>query len=237
VVNFQPPRLSSSNIYVITSTIPIYEGRSFSGQFRGVLILNFLATTLNDDINNAKVLTSGYCYLIDTKSAAIISHPKSGKECSDIKCTEGFSNEEYNSFESQVLIPLRNNGAQSKSGLVYYKGGEKWSLTYSAVNFTSIHYTIFVTVPYSEVHDAARRTTNSIQNTLRNMIIIFVPVFFIFIVILSFFSRFIIFTIIDPVNDLRKILEAVLTGDLSKSVINNPSSKDMKILLDAFSKV
>jgi hypothetical protein len=46
-----------------------------------------------------------------------------------------------------------------------------------------------------------------------------------------------IFTIVDPVNDLRKILVAVITGDLSKSVINKSSSKDMKILLDAFSKV
>ena len=230
---FQKPRSSSSGIFVQTGILPIRS----KGVFVGVLNTNYLATRLSTVINSIRILSSGYCYLIDTNSSALISHPAITSTCNTILCAEGFSQSEYDSFANYVLQPIRGAGTLPTSSVIYTKRGNSWRLTASTVQFGTIHYAVFATVPNEEVEKTAVDTTRSINSTIVSMEIAFAFAIFGFFVILAIYSLRMVGVIVNPVNDLRAVFALVRNDDLSGSIPSQASSRDMKTLLDAVSKV
>ena len=69
------------------------------------------------------------------------------------------------------------------------------------------------------------------------MVIIFSCCIFACVVVLALFSRWMIELIVHPINDLREVLAFIRSNDLSRELPGRASSKDMKLLLDAFTKV
>jgi nitrogen fixation/metabolism regulation signal transduction histidine kinase len=66
------------------------------------------------------------------------------------------------------------------------------------------------------------------------MIIAFVFAMFLFTVAIIRLSVILIQAIVNPINELIQVLTLVTKDDLSGNVPSQASSKDMKILLDAF---
>ena len=232
-VIYQKPRSASSGIFVQTGILPIRS----KGAFVGVLNTNYLATRLSRVINSIGILFSGYCYLIDTNSSALITHPAINSTCNTIDCVEGFSQSEYDAFAKSVLQPIRAKGTLLTDSVIYTKKGISWRLTASTIQIGTIHYAVFATVPNREVEKTAVDTTNAINSTIIEMEIAFAIAIFGFFVILMSFSWKMIGVIVNPVNDLRAVFALVRNDDLSGSIPSQATSRDMKILLDAFSKV
>ena len=188
-------------------------------------------------INTNKILSSGYCYLIDSNSSVLISHPNQSPACPTIQCAEGFSISEYSAFQTTVLNPVRFTGDLSGSSVIYKKQGKLWRLTASTVTYGTIKYTVFATVPNSEIEKTSTDTTNSINLTVRTMTIVFAVCIFTFLVILVAYSRVMVTLIVNPVNDIRAAFLLIRNDDLTLDVPTKASSSDMKVLLEAFSKV
>ena len=232
-VLFLNPRLSSSSVFVQTGILPIRS----KGVFAGVLNTNFQPDRLSKVINNIGILSSGYCYLIDTNSSALISHPDITSTCNTILCAEGFSQSEYEAFKKSVLLHIHALGTLSTASVIYTKQGTYWRLTASTVQFGTNHYAVIATVPNREVEKTAVDTTKAINSTVISMEIAFVFAILGFFVILMLFSWKMVGVIVNPVNDLRAVFALVRNDDLSGSIPSQASSRDMKTLLDAFSKV
>jgi tetratricopeptide (TPR) repeat protein len=238
-VSFQYPRVSTSGKYVVTGVLPIKK--SSSGKAYGVLNSNFLVTSLSNEFNSVKILKSGYVYLIDTRNTSyLIIHPKATSTCSRVQCAESMSDSEYSVFETKVLLPIQNGASSKDISTTYTKKGKKWRLEYSSVTFENIHYTLIATVPQSEILEASKKPSDSINKSVTDMIIGFVFAVFFFIVLLLFVVRFLIRSIVNPVNNLRNTLQAIRNEDFSKNILQTTEavlSSDMKVLLEAFSRL
>ena len=218
-----------------TAYIPLRK----DGQFAGVLISNFLAARLSTVINSNTILQSGYCYLIESKSSIVISHPKITSSCRDISCVEGFSSSEYADFQKHVLNPIRLSGRlpASSASVNFMKQGRQWRIIASKVEFENIHYTVFATVPTSEVEKTSTDTTDAINRTVDVMIYVFSACILSLLLVLVLYSWLMISLIVNPINDLRAAFTLIRSDDLSSEVPTKASSRDLKILLGAFGQV
>ena len=216
-----------------TAYIPLRK----DGQFAGVLISNYLAARLSTVINSNTILQSGYCYLIESKSSTLISHPKITSSCRDISCVEGFSSSEYADFQKHVLNPVRLSGRLPASSVNFMKQGRQWRIIASTVEFENIHYTVFATVPTSEVEKTSTDTTDAINRTVDVMIFVFSACILSLLLVLVLYSWLMISLIVNPINDLRAAFTLIRSDDLNSEVPTKASSRDMKILLGAFGQV
>ena len=185
----------------MTVLSPIRSASTSYGKLHGVLSVNFLTQTLSDAINGLRILKSGYCYLVDTNSSAVISHPQLSAKCNTIQCVEGLNDPgEYLAFKQLFLNPLHNKASSVTNKAIFYKkNGKTWMLTCALAIFGTVNYTVVVTVPKSEVDQASTSTTDSINRTVVNMIIIFSFVIVFFLIALVLFSRVMVISILDPV--------------------------------------
>ena len=235
------PRISSNGQYVVTVFTPIRADGINNGNFYGVLNFNVLANRLSSAINTLKILNSGYCYLINSvNSSYIVLHPNAPSGCVYVSCAEGFSGNEYATFYQSVLLPIQSNVVEGSSLSVsnsYQKGGQTWRLAYAKLVTGSISYTLIATVLESDIMEASLLIQKSIDGTVVSMIVAFVFAMFFFIVILYFFVLYLIRAIVNPFYELTALCQAIISDDLSKDIPTAASSLDMKILLDAFSKL
>ena len=213
--------------------------KAIVGKSKGVLSVNILAQTLSNSINDLKVLKTGYCYLLDTNSSNVVSHPKLTANCYTIQCVEELNNpNEYMVFRMLLLNPLHEHPLSVVDKAIYYKkNGQTWMMTCALAIFGTVNYTVVVTVPKDEVDEATINTNNSINATVVDMIIVFSFVIVLFLVCLILFSYFMVISIVNPVNDLRGVLKLIRNDDLSSKIPQSASSQDMKVLLEAFSKL
>ena len=231
-VYFQVPSASLNSGIRQLGFIPVRN--TSSGMFSGVVSINYNSRKFAAFINQNRILSSGYCYVIDTNSSAIISHPNLSPSCVDLKCAEGFSDAEFSKFKSEFLLPLKLQSVDQSS---YTKGGSSWRLAATQVVFGTVHYTVVATVSNSEIESASQQTTNAINATINSMEIIFGCCIFACVVVLVLFTRWMITLIVNPITDLRDVLAFIRSNDLSRELPGKASSKDMKLLLDAFTKV
>ena len=211
-----------------TAYIPILKGDTFYG----VMTTNYLSSRLSNIINSLKILDTGYCYLIDATTSAVVSHPKLAEKCTTYQCVEGMSDSEFVEFNIFKYIQ-----SGSSSGEIYKKQGSNWRISASNVKFGPVYYTIIATVPNSEVEMVSTETNKSINKSVEAMIISFALCITAFLLILVYFSYWMIIQIVNPVNDLRDVFAMVRNDDLTGIIPTKASSKDMKLLLDAFSKL
>ena len=232
-VYFQPPKTNTYGSIVQTGLIPIQT----RGTFVGVVDFNYLTNRLSKGINSNPILSSGYYYMIDTNSSALINHPNFSPSCSNIKCAEGFSESEFASFSTSVLLPLRLHTIHSGSSVIYTKQGLAWRLTVSAATYGTIDYTVIGTVLNSEIEEASTATTQSINKTVVYMEISFAFCIFAILIILVLYSQKMITLIVNPVNDLRAVFTFIRSDNLTCEIPKKASSADMKVLLNTFSRV
>jgi hypothetical protein len=226
----------TSGKYVVTSVMKILLG----SEFFGVINSNSLVEDLSNAVNQLKILDHGYSYIIDAKNTSnLIMHPTS--QCGRIVCAEMFNSDtEYYSFQQSILLPIERiatTGLQEPVSDSYVKDGSVWRLSYSLVQVGSICYAVVTTVPNDDITASSRKVQKSIDITVTNIIIAFAICLSLFGLILIYFSRLMVREIVDPINELRRIASLLAHDDLSSAVPTNSSSLDMKILLDAFSKL
>ena len=128
--------------FVQSAFVPLRK----AGRFVGVhYLVKYLSSVINKNISDS----SRYCYLIDTNSSALISHPKLTEFCYNISCAEGFSTSEYTAFFSSVLLPIRNGSLSSHT--FYMKQGQSWLITGTKMEYGDVQYTVLATMLRSEV--------------------------------------------------------------------------------------
>ena len=217
--------------FVQTAYVPIKK----AGTFTGVINFSYLVSRLSNAFNKNKILSSGYCYLIDSNSS-LISHPKLTTTCTSIFCAEGFSSPaEYDAFASAVLNVV--DKLSPISSIVYKKGGKPWLLTATNIDYETIEYTVIATVPQSEVEKTSTDTTKAITGIVTTMTMVFVFTMLALVILLLCFSRNMITMILTPVNDLRASFLLIRSDDLGHEMPTKATSRDLKLLLEAFSKV
>ena len=231
LIAFQSFIYGYDNQLLQSAYIPIQK----AGSFIGVLNFNYLVSRLSVAFNKNKILSSGYCFLID-KNSSLISHPKLTTKCTTVLCAEGFSLSEYKEFQSKVLNNVVNPMA-TISSIVYRKGGKPWLLTLTNIEYETVQYTVIATVPQSEVEKTSTDTTSAIDNIVETMTIVFVFTMFVLVILLIFFSRKMIVLIVNPVNDLRAAFLLIRSDDLGHEMPTKASSRDLRLLLEAFIKV
>ena len=224
-VFFQDPNVSVNGGIRQLGFIPVRNASS--GTFSGVVSINYdNSRKFAASINQNRILSSGYCYVIDTNSSALISHPNLSPSCKDLKCAEGFSDDEYKTCD-----------LQSVDQTPYKKGGSSWRLAATHVVFGTLHYTVVATVSNTEIESTSRKTKEAINNAIFPTVIIFVCCIFAYVVALVLFSWCMIALIVTPIEELREVLAFIRSNDLSRELPSRASSKDMKLLLEAFKKV
>jgi nitrogen fixation/metabolism regulation signal transduction histidine kinase len=107
-------------------------------------------------------------------------------------------------------------------------------VAYAKVKYGTIRYQLIVTVPKSDVTKSSTEVQTSINTTTTAMIVVFVIIMIIFTIVIVLLSLSLIRAIVNPINELKEVLALVTQDDLSGHVPTQASSKDMKILLDAF---
>ena len=200
------------------------------GNFSGAVSINYNnSQRFSRSMNVHSILSTGYYYVFETNSSALISHPQLSPSCYDMKCAEGLSDSDYREFRKNV----------QKTSYTYDKRGIPWHLTATPVVFGTIEYTVVATVPSSEVEKASADVTSSITVTITNIEITFAGCTFVCILALVLFSWLMIALIVSPINDLRELLALLKNHDSSfkNKIPSKASSRDMKSLLEAFSKV
>jgi hypothetical protein len=235
-VFFQSPRVSSTNTFVQTAYTPIHQ----RGRFYGVLISNVLVERLVNEINSMKILNSGYCYLIEAATAKLVSHPQltlTNCVSLSIQCAEEFSDAEYAAFSQSVLFPLQNTGILSGFSEIYVKKGKQWRLSAQEITYGTIDYVIIATVPEYEFCKTSIEISNEIDKTVNLMIVIFAACVAGLLIVLVSYSHLMTISIVNPFEDLRKVLNLIRNEDLGFEMPTKASSSDMKVLLEAFAKV
>jgi methyl-accepting chemotaxis protein len=159
-------------------------------------------------------------------------HPKASGTCLEVNCAEGFSNSEYESFYNTVLVPIKTGATPASS---YTKKGKAWRISVISFTFATVKYTLMATVS----RDAILVASNAVQTAIKNSVITLIVLFAIgmFILAIAALELTIKMTraIVDPIQDLRYICTKLANNDYSCTIPTNPSSSDMKQLLDAFS--
>lgn len=231
------PRVASTNLLSITGGTPLRRGASSAGEIYGVFIVNTNIQALSDEINTIKILKNGYCYLIDTSNPSqLIIHPKlnffvtGASVMSQVQPVEGFSDHEYADFNKKIL----SNFSRGSLTASYQKGGKTWYLASSSFNVSTATYTLIATVPLDDISEASRLVQNEISKNIEYILYIFIYTLAAFAVLVIIFELTVVRAIIRPLNDLRRICQKVASGDNDVEVPKDPSSLDMKILLDAF---
>lgn len=226
---------SSTNEYVVTSVMKIMRG----SEFVGVINSNSLVEVLSNAVNQLKILEHGYSYIVDAENSTyVIMHPSSS--CGQVSCAERFSGDEFAIFYDTVLLPLQQNAVSGSSQTImssYIKGGKEWRLSYSYVKVSSIYYAVISTVPYDDIDAGSQHVVSAIGVTISSIIAAFVICITVVGVFLIYFTMILIRLIVDPINELRCIASLLASGDLNSTIPSESSSLDLKILLDAFSKL
>jgi len=232
---FSYPRISSAGYFVITAFAPIYNSISTftSNEFVGVININALATTLTNSVNALKILADGYAYIIDTTAPSyLIMHPKASGSCLQVQCAEGFTDSEYQTFYNDVLTPIMNGAKPSSS---YTKNGQSWRLASASVQIATSKYTLVATVSRNSILEASNSVQAAIKSSVITLIVVFAfGIFFVTVAALELTKKM-IRAIVDPIQDLRYICTKLANNDYSCTIPTDPSSIDMRQLLDAFS--
>ena len=241
---YPKPTISVGNLLVVSGVIPLKAAGKIDGTFYGVYSANFLVSRLSDSINFIHILKNGYSYVIDAyNTTQIIIHPKASLTCGLVSCAEGFiSSAEYNSFLSNVLLPIQKNALSgSKSQAVettYIKNGATWRLAYSTFDYDLVHYAVISTVPLTDIREASNDVQHSISDAVNQMIAIFIACIVVFVVSLIFFIWLMIKSIVAPINQLTKICNQIRPNVMSNIEVPTVAfSLDMKILLSAFANL
>lgn len=171
----------------------------YSGKTLGVLIININPEVFQNTLNNAKLGSSGYMFIVND-TGDIMSHPKSE-----------FIGDNISSESYMKEILASNNIDASKNLEFKNKVGTNMYLTYLTSENNGWKY--IGVIPKSEL-------TSSAQKIL--FIIILVSVFC--LVITGLISLKISFSIVKPIKDMVCAMERIQDGDLSVSVEND--SKD-----------
>jgi tetratricopeptide (TPR) repeat protein len=230
-VYFDYPRLASTGDYVLTSTTPIRSSMSKSGTLYGVLNFNVLSSTLSDSVNSVNILYNGYAYVVDADAPEnVVIHSDLGS-CIKVSCLEAFSTSEYLTFNSTVLQPLRLGTTVATT---YTKGGSTWRLEYEYIEYGTIRYAVIVTVPNSDVLKATTDVQNSIDSTTLNLIIIFAVIMGVVALLMAYETVQIVRGIVVPLKALKQVCENVLENNLEGKIPSEATSRDMKVLLEAF---
>jgi tetratricopeptide (TPR) repeat protein len=226
---------SSTNEYVVTSVMKIMRG----SEFLGVINSNSYVEFLSNAVNQLKILENGYSYIVDARNSTyVIMHPSSS--CGQVLCAERFSDKEFATFYDTVLLPLQQNALSGSSQTImssYIKGGKEWRLSYSYVKVSSIYYAVISTVPYDDIDAGSQHVVSAIGVTINSIIAAFVVCITVVAVFLNYFTMILIRVTVDPINELRCIASLLATGDLNSTIPKESSSLDMRVLLDAFSKL
>jgi tetratricopeptide (TPR) repeat protein/uncharacterized protein YegL len=232
---FSYPRISSAGSFVITAFAPIYDSISTftSNEFVGVININALATTLTNSVNALKILADGYAYIIDTTAPDyLVMHPKASGSCLQVQCAEGFTNSEYKTFYNDVLNPIKIGSKPSSS---YTKKGQSWRLASASIQIANSKYTLVATVSRNSILEASNSVQAAIKSSVITLIVVFAfGIFFVTVAALELTKKM-IRAIVDPIQDLRYICTKLANNDYSCTIPTDPSSIDMRQLLDAFS--
>eukprot|EP01034_Spumella_vulgaris_P047470 gene47470-biopygen31404 len=240
-VFFRLPTIGDNGVYTQPVGIAVRKTADPTSPLLGVLTANYLITKLSLTVQSFDYLTEGYVYAVQAANMSIlIVHPNANSKCKYVMCAEGFSKAEYNAFVTNVITPIENYelGQGSNSSIVYMKQGRKWQLVYSRAQANAINFVIMATMPVSVVEQTSDTVLSSINNTVVGMIIAFILAIVFLVVFSVFYAYELTKSVVDPINELRKVFELVrMSEDLSGQVPEVASSVDMRILLDAFSKL
>lgn len=228
-----------------------------------ILNFNFSPKILVDAINNEKILSSGYFFIIDcehvaTNDALYIVHPGSSN-CQDtqvsgksvlnsLKCAESnmccgkvgggyqggdFSSSEWTIFKSN----LAKGCAVGKSSFSYNKGGGQHFASMSTLALSLQTFAVVAVVPYEAVIEGPESIAGAIRQTVLGIIIglsVFSGVALLFGV---YKMRYLVDKINESVIHLSDLCLRLKADDLSVEVVENASSLDMRNVLSAFSRM
>lgn len=235
-VYFMTPRLASDKTTVLTGVVNIYANNDPSQTKYGVLISNFLASELSNAINKMKILDSGYYYLIERNNPnEVVIHPDATATCTTVICAEGMSSSDFTTFENEILLPAAAGLPLNTS--LYKKRGDKWRVNVQPVTYGTVSYLLVATVPESEVLEASRKTTDSINTSVTGMIVGFAVTIAVYCLVLGWSTRLLIRSIVHPIDDLRGILQQAQEEDFSRDVPTKATSLDLAILMEALSQL
>ena len=236
-VYFSNPYYTATNPSLqIAATVP-FKTRP-GGSIDGVVAYNVDVSVVTDAINSITILTHGYCYVISRSNTSIaIVHPnlQQKPQCKgSLACLEGsFSQTEYQSFYTNVLLPLQSVGyAETKQ---YLKGGRLWRLAYKEVKYGTVDYILIATVPESDIEATSTTVNKNIDRAVETMVIILTIVGFILVLIIIFVSKKVVDRVLSPLEMLRELCRAIMRDELAFNIPFEASSKDMKVLLESFS--
>jgi len=105
------------------------------------------------------------------------------------------------------------------------------------MEYGDVQYTVLATMLRSEVEKTSADIKSAIDTYLEFIVILFAVCILVLIVILLCHSRKMVASIVNPVNDLRTAFSFIQNDDLSGNVPTEASSRDLKVLLNAFSNV
>eukprot|EP01031_Cornospumella_fuschlensis_P025871 gene25871-31244_t len=242
-VLFQYPRRASDGYSVTTGSLGIFPDNNPALPRHGVFISNFLASKLSENVNQLKILKDGYSFLIDRHNFGnVVLHPKASAACTTVRCAEGLNAADYEHFLAAVVDPYVNNSSDLGNNVYlsqYSKAGKTWRVAIDSVKAadSNVDYLLIATVSNGEVLQASRSTEDAINGSVGTMVALFVIIIILYIVILIYVTKLLIRVIVNPLNDVRTVLQHAIAEDFSHDMPTKATSSDVFLLLEALSQL
>lgn len=235
----QSPRISSSGIYVVTFLSTV---KSAINHLQAVFNMNIKGSVLSDSLNEVTIMSNGYTFMVSGENVTnVIIHPRASTTCMTVMCCEGFESvEEYQQFYDEILFPIQstiNTGIPSYVSTSYQKKTERWQIQYSSLSINNQAYVVLAVVPDADVLHSSDQLSSSILSTVTIMIVVFVFAVILFLVLVTSLMKLLELVMIQPFNSLHKVCIDI-SNNVFEDITSIPcESKDMKVLLNAFSNL
>lgn len=116
-------RGDNSGTYVVTLSVPLYDGNKVSG----VLVMDIEAQELSNMINDVAIGNTGFCYIIN-KEGSIIAHPNFSLVQDQLNVID-LKNKKYASEALSTFVSRALNGAKQEIGYYDFEGHRKIAAT------------------------------------------------------------------------------------------------------------
>ncbi|WP_455143372.1 tetratricopeptide repeat protein [Candidatus Hodarchaeum mangrovi] len=215
---------------IISITRPM---RYQNGTLFGVVGADITITSIVEEVLGISFLDNGYAFLLGS-DGSVIAHPELDQEAEELPSIgelEFINMDEQNSFESSIVSKMTQGLSGTDS---FLKNGKSWFISYAPI--TVAGYSLGIMVPESDIIASAVQVRETISGLTVQQTFLFAVILIIILTLVVVVGSIISNRIVQPVNELTRMVNFIAEGDLSRDLRSSASSmgKEVATLHSAF---
>ncbi len=206
------PNYDPSTDWVLSIGRPV---RYSDGTLIGVVSADLTMATITSRVNDIKVLTNGYAYLLD-RNGGVVAHKDLDPGIEDIPSI-GELEFGTNTNEIAAFTSLLDEQLEQESGLANFtKNGEIWHIAH--VNVTDDGFTLVLVVPDSDIVAPAQEMLAEVLGTTNTLLIILFSLLGGVAVVVSVASYKRGQAVVEPIQEMTRLVDKMSKQDFTRSI-------------------